>query len=249
MKQLVKVFALILVMVLALGAAAMAEPTVYKVGTNPEFRPFEYVGDDGEIVGIDIDMINALIALVDPEAQVVIEAMAFDALLPALAIGQIDIVVAGLSATEERKQSVDFTNEYYVANQAILVKSDDTSIASEADLAGKKIGVVLGYTGDLYVSDNVADAVIDRYDKGVDAVQDLVAGRLDAVVIDDAPAAALAASTGDAAKIVSIIETNEVYAIALAKGNEEFLAKLNEGLAKLIEDGTIDAIVTKFVAE
>lgn len=246
MKQLFKALALVLVLVFAMSGAAMA--ATYTVGTNPEFPPFEYVGDDGEVTGIDVDIINALMAIVDPEAEVVIESMAFDALLPSLATGQIDIAIAGMSATEERRQSVDFTDAYFVANQAILVKADDDTVTTAEDLAGKTVGVVLGYTGDLYITDNVADAQIERYDKGVDAVQDLVAGRLDAVVIDNAPAESFANSTGGAAKIGGIIETGEVYAIALPKGSDELCAKMNEGLKQLTEDGTIDAIVTKFIA-
>ena len=248
MKQILKALAWVLVLSLSLGVTAMAEPATYVVGTNPEFRPFEYVDDSGEVAGIDIDIIKAVMAIVDPQAQVVIESMAFDALLPSLATGQIDMVIAGMTASDERKQSVDFTDAYFVANQAILVKADNETIAGEADLAGKKIGVVMGYTGDLYVSDNVSDASIDRYEKGVDAVQDLVAGRLDAVVIDNAPADALVASAGGGAKVAAIIETNEVYAIALPKGSDELCAKMNEALAQLTAEGAIDAIVTKFVA-
>ena len=128
MKQLFKALALVLVLVFAMSGAAMA--ATYTVGTNPEFPPFEYVGDDGEVTGIDVDIINALMAIVDPEAEVVIESMAFDALLPSLATGQIDIVIAGMSATEERRQSVDFTEAYFVANQAILVKADDDTVTT-----------------------------------------------------------------------------------------------------------------------
>ena len=135
MKQLFKALALVLVLVFAMSGAAMA--ATYTVGTNPEFPPFEHVGDDGEVTGIDVDIINALMAIVDPEAQVVIESMAFDALLPSLATGQIDIVIAGMSATEERRQSVDFTEAYFVANQAILVKADDDTVTTAEDLAGK----------------------------------------------------------------------------------------------------------------
>lgn len=242
MKNMLRTLALVLVF--TLGFAAVGQAATYVVGTNPEFPPFEYVNDNGEVAGIDVDIINALMQIVDPGCEVVIESMAFDALLPSLATGQINIAIAGMSATEERKQSVDFTDAYFEANQAILIKSDNDQITGEADLAGKKIGVVMGYTGDLYVSDNVADASIDRYEKGIDAVQDLVAGRLDAVVIDNAPAASFVQSTGDAAKICGIIETGEVYAIALPKGSTELCAKMNEALAQMTADGTIDAIIT-----
>lgn len=242
MKNMMKTLALVMVFVMAFAVAAQAAS--YVVGTNPEFPPFEYVDDNGNVAGIDVDIIYALMEKVDPGCEVKIESMAFDALLPSLATGQIDIVIAGMSATDERRQSVDFTDAYFEANQAILVKADNDQIAGEADLAGKKIGVVLGYTGDLYVSDNVADAVIDRYEKGIDAVQDLVAGRLDAVVIDNAPAASFVSSTGNAAKICGVIETGEVYAIALPKGSDELCGKMNDALAQMTADGTIDAIVT-----
>lgn len=241
-----KLFSLVLVLILSLGFAAMACAD-YTVGTNPEFPPFEYMDDNGEVAGIDVDIINAVMAIVDPGAKVDIEVMAFDALIPSLTTGKIDIAIAGMSATDERRVSVDFTDAYFKATQAILVAADNEEIKTVDDLAGKKIGVQMGTTGDLYVTDNVDAAAVDRYDKGLDAVQDVVAGRLDAVVIDNAPAAAFVQSTEGKTKVVAAIETDEVYAIALPKGSDELCAAMNEALAQLTADGTIDAIVTKFM--
>jgi polar amino acid transport system substrate-binding protein len=241
-----KIFAVLLAaLVLALGAVGLAEDTTLVVGTNAEFAPFEFIGDDGQVTGIDIDLINAIGEKIGMTIQ--IENMSFDALIPALASGKIEATISGMTITEERKQSVLFSDPYYQASQKIIVK-EGSAIAGEADLAGKKIGVQLGTTGDLYVTEKFTDATVDRYDKGIDAVQDLVNGRLDAVVIDEEPANVFV-SQAQGLVILEDRLSDEAYGIALPLGQDELLAKINQALSELKADGTLDAIYEKYKTE
>lgn len=245
MKLFVKLCALVMALALMLGGAALAESKNYIVGTNPEFPPFEYVNDQGEVAGIDVDIINAIIGAMDPTATVSIESMDFDALIPALASGKVDIVIAGMTATDERRQSVLFTDPYYDATQKIIVPVEGATVTCEADLEGKKIGVQLGTTGDLYVTDNFPTADVQRFNKGMDAVQDLISGRLDAVVIDSAPAAVFVSQTEG----LTLLEDNlseEVYAIALPLEDTELCEQMNAALATLKEDGSLQAIIDSY---
>ena len=241
-----KIFAVLLAaLVLALGAVGLAEDTTLVVGTNAEFAPFEFIGDDGQVTGIDIDLINAIGEKIGMTIQ--IENMSFDALIPALASGKIEATISGMTITEERKQSVLFSDPYYQASQKIIVK-EGSAIAGEADLADKKIGVQLGTTGDLYVTEKFTDATVDRYDKGIDAVQDLVNGRLDAVVIDEEPANVFV-SQAQGLVILEDRLSDEAYGIALPLGQDELLAKINQALSELKADGTLDATYEKYKTE
>jgi polar amino acid transport system substrate-binding protein len=176
-----------------------------------------------------------------------IENMSFDALIPALGSGKIDGAISGITITEERKQSVLFSDPYYAASQKIIVK-DGSAIKAEADLAGKAIGVQLGTTGDLYVTDNVKDANVQRYDKGIDAVQDLINGKLDAVVIDEEPANVFVKQTQGLVVLADRL-SDEQYGIALPLGKDDLLAKINQALADLKADGTVDQIYAKYKTE
>lgn len=236
-----KITALVLVMMLAVSAVAFAD--ALKVGTNPEFPPFEFVDDSGAIAGLDVDIMNAIGAKVGFEVQM--ESMEFDALIPALASGKIDVAIAGMTNTEERRQSVLFTDPYYNATQVILVKAEGATVAGEADLDGKKIGVQMGTTGDLYCTEQFPAAEVNRFSKGIDAVQDLVNGRLDAVVIDDAPAHVFAT---EAPGLVVLDDkmSEEVYSIALPFGSEDLCAKMNAALTEMAADGSLQAIIDKY---
>ena len=125
MKKLFKK-ALIGMMVLSLSATALAKEKIY-VGTNAEFPPFEYL-EKGEITGFDIELMNEMGKVLDAEVKV--QDMAFDGLLPALQMKKVDVVIAGMTATEERKKTVAFTQPYYTASQVIIVKEGDNSIKS-----------------------------------------------------------------------------------------------------------------------
>ena len=242
MKQFSRILLVALVLAMTFAVPGMAESAALVVGTNAEFAPFEFIGDDGNPTGIDMDLISAIGEKAGLTIQ--IENMSFDALIPALSSGKIGAAISGMTITEERKQSVLFSDPYYAASQKIIVK-DGSAVAAEADLAGKTIGVQMGTTGDLYVTDKFTDATVSRYDKGIDAVQDLVNGKLDAVVIDEEPANVFV-SQAQGLVVLADRLSDEQYGIALPLGQEELLAKINQALADLKADGTLDAIYAKY---
>ena len=214
------------------------------MGTNAEFAPFEFVGDDGTVQGIDAE-IAAEIAK-DLGVELEISNMNFDSLLPALASGKIDIAIAGMTVTEERKQTTTFSDPYFNATQVIIVPSENSTVASVEDLAGKRIGVQLGTTGDLY-TDDLEDVTVTRYNKGLDAVMDLAAGRLDCVIIDLLPARSFVANV-EGVEILELDEdlTQEEYAIAVKSDDPALLAAINDTLERIKTDGTLDAILDKY---
>ena len=212
------------------------------MATNAEFPPYEFhEGDD--VVGIDADIARAIGEEMGMEVK--IEDMAFDSIIPAVTSGKADFGAAGMTVTEDRKKNVDFTDTYATATQVIIVK-EGSDIAGPDDLTGKKIGVQLGTTGDIY-ADDIEDAKVERYNKGFEAVQALTQDKIDAVVIDGEPAKEFVAEA-DGLKILDEAFTEEEYAIAVAKDNDDLLKKMNEALASLKESGKIDEIVAKYIS-
>ena len=213
------------------------------MATNAEFEPYEYhEGDD--IVGIDADIAQAICDKLGYELK--IEDMEFDSILPAVQSGKADFGAAGMTVTEDRKASVDFSDTYATASQMIIVK-EDSEIAGPDDLKGVTVGVQLGTTGDIYVSDLEADGTtVERYNKGFEAVQALSQGKIDAVVIDGEPAKTFVSET-EGLKILDEAFTVEEYAIAVKKGNTELLDKVNGALETLKDNGTLDEIVAKYI--
>ena len=225
------------------AAETEAAGGVLVMATNAEFPPYEY-HDGGEIVGIDAEIAKAIAGELGMELE--IEDIAFDSIIPEITSGKADMGMAGMTVTEDRKQSVDFSDTYAKASQKVIVK-EDSEIASPDDLAGKIVGVQLGTTGDIYVSDLEADGTtVERYNKGFEAVQALSQGKIDAVVIDGEPAKTFVAQT-EGLKILEESFTDEEYAIAVKKGNTELLDKINGALKTLKENGTLDEIVAKYI--
>lgn len=246
MKKLVSVILAVALLIMCSVCFAEGE-TVLRAGTNPEFAPFEYVGDSGEIEGIDIDIINEIAK--DLGVTITMEPMDFDALVPSLVSGKLDITIAGMTITDERKQSVLFSDPYFNATQVVILP-ENSEIATQDDLKGKRIGVQMGTTGDLMVSEESFGAgEVSRYNKGMDAALDLVNGRLDAVVIDTLPAKQFVASlTGLVVREDILVDVEvESYGIAVQLGQEKLIAKINASLARMMEDGTYDAILVKYV--
>lgn len=211
------------------------------MATNAEFPPYEYY-EGQDVVGIDAEIAAAIAEEMGMTLQ--IEDMAFDSIVPALTAGKADIGMAGMTVTEERKANVDFSETYVKASQAIIVKADNTEITNADSLSGKTIGVQLGTTGDLFASD-VTDKV-ERYNKGFEAVQSLTQNKIDAVVIDDQVAKALAEGNADV-KVLDEPFTTEEYAIAVKKGNQELLDKVNMALVNLQASGKLQEIVDKYI--
>ncbi|MGN1378032.1 MAG: basic amino acid ABC transporter substrate-binding protein [Dorea sp.] len=212
------------------------------MATNAEFPPYEYYEGD-EVVGIDAEIAQAIADELGMTLK--IEDMAFDSIIPAVTSGKADFGAAGMTVTEDRKKNVDFTDTYATATQVIIVK-EDSDIAGPDDLVGKKIGVQLGTTGDIYAGD-IEDAEVEQYNKGFEAVQALTQGKIDAVVIDGEPAKEFVAQA-EGLKILDEAFTEEEYAIAVAKGNDDLREKINDALAKLKESGKIDEIVAKYIS-
>lgn len=211
------------------------------MATNAYFEPYEYYEGD-QIVGIDAEMAAAVAEKLGMELK--IEDMEFDSIIPAVNSGKADMGVAGMTVTEDRLVNVNFSNPYTTATQVIIVQ-EGSDITGEADLNGKMIGVQLGTTGDIYASD-IEGAEIEQYNKGMDAVQALSNGMIDAVIIDNEPAKQFV-SKAEGLKILEEEFVTEEYAIAFAKDNEELMEKVNVALDELIADGTIQSIIDKYI--
>ncbi len=219
---------------------------VLTVGTNAEFPPFEYVDDNGEPDGLDIALIKAIGEKLGVTVEV--ENMEFDSLVSSIG-SKIDIAIAGMTVTDERKGSVDFSDPYYEAVQFVIVPAG-SEIATAADLVGKTIGVQLGTTGDFIASDDIADTTVNQYNKGVDAVNDLLNGRVDCVIIDKNPALVFASKFEG--QLVALDGAQfefgvEEYAIALPKGDTALAEKINAALEEIKADGTFDKLVETYI--
>lgn len=211
------------------------------MATNAEFPPYEY-WEGEKVVGIDAEIAEAIAEELGMELK--IEDMAFDSIITAVTSGKADIGAAGMTVTEDRLENVNFSDTYATATQVVIV-TEDSDIASPDDLVGKKVGVQLGTTGDIYAED-IEDATIERYNKGFEAVQALMQNKIDAVIIDNQPAKVFV-TENEGLKILDEAFTDEEYAIAIAKENTELLEKVNTALANLKESGKLDEIVAKYI--
>ena len=233
----------------AASTSAAAELTTVEAGkltmaTNAAFPPYEMTTDAGEFEGIDIDTAKAIAEKLGLELQ--IDDMDFDAALLSVQQGKADIVMAGVTVTDERKAVMDFSDSYATGIQSIIVPND-SDIASPDDLACKKIGTQRGTTGYIYTSGDYGDDHVTAYDNGASAVQALINGQVDCVVIDSAPAEAFVAANAG----LTILDTEyvtESYAIGVNKDNTALLDAINQALAELTADGTVQSIVDKYIS-
>ena len=238
-----KLLAVLLSLCLVLTfTCAFAEQGKLVMGTNAAFPPYEFYEDD-QIVGIDAEIAAAIAEKLGLTLEIM--DMNFDTLIPAVVSGKIDVSLAGMTVTPDRLQSVNFSNSYATGIQSIIVK-EGSAIKTVDDLAGVMIGVQQGTTGDIYCTDDFGEDHVQKYLTGADAVAALVAGKLDAVVIDNNPAKAFV----EANEGLVLLDTEysvEEYAIAIALENTELLDKVNAALEELTADGTIDAILAKYI--
>lgn len=214
-------------------------------GTNAEFPPFEFVTSNGVIGQYDgIDIAIAKQIAEKNGATASIENMEFDSLLIALENGQLDAVIAAMSVTEERAEEADFSTPYYAATQVMIVK-EDSDITCAADMEGKKICVIQGYTGETCVQG--MGYAYESFKKGTEAVMELVNGKCDVVVIDSATAKKYI-SDNEGLKIVedSSAFEGEEYAIAVKKGNTELLEKINKAIEEMLAEGTVSELSAKY---
>ena len=225
-------------------AAALTTVNAGKLtmSTNAAFPPYEMTTDSGDFEGIDIEVAGAIAEKLGLELQV--DDMEFDAALLSVQQGKADIVMAGVTVTDERKAVMDFSDSYATGIQSIIVPND-SDIASPDDLAGKTIGTQRGTTGYIYCSDDFGDENVVAYDDGLTAVQALNNGQVDAVVIDNAPAQEFVAAN-PGLKVLDTSYAEEDYAIGMAKGSALEDA-VNKALEELKADGTLQAIVDKYI--
>lgn len=219
------------------------------VGTNAEFPPFEYVDDNGDFDGFDIAVMKEVGARLDMEVEV--SNMEFKSLIGAMEAEQVDVIAAAMTVTDERKQSVDFTDSYYTSRQYLIVQKDNDTVTQAADLSGKKIAVQEGTTGDFVASGDygtIEGADVKRFKKGADAVMDLKNGSVDAVIIDKNPAQEFVKANDDL-KLIEDESATEEYAFAVQKGNTELATAINDCLVEMKEDGTFDSLIEKYINE
>ena len=248
-----KVLALILatVMAFALVACGGAATTnndaenqaVLTMGTNAAFPPYEFVDENNNVVGIDAEIAAAVAEKLGMKLE--IKDMAFDSLITAVSTGSVDVVLAGMTVTPEREESVNFSESYATGIQVVIVP-EDSAIATIDDLAGKKIGVQSGTTGDIYCAGDYGEDAVARYDNGALAVAALKNGQVDCVVIDNEPAKAFV-QANEGLKVLDTEYITENYAAAIAKENTELLEKFNTALAELKAEGKLDEIIGKYI--
>lgn len=225
-----------------------AEETVYKVGTEPTFQPFEYKDlETDEIVGFDIDLIKAIAE--EGGFKVEIQSLGFDALIPAVQSGTIDIVASGMTIDEERSKQVDFTQPYINAGLALAVAKSNETIKSEEDLEGATVGVQIGTTGAMKANELKEQGIVEKvltYDTIDVLMAELTKGTVDAVINDAAVTESFIKSGHDDIKIVGEQMNTEQYGFAVAKGNTELLQRLNDGLQKVMASGKYEQLLAKY---
>ena len=213
------------------------------MATNAEFPPYEYHEGDA-VVGIDAEIAQAIADKLGMELK--IEDVAFDSIIPGVQAKKYDMGMAGMTVTDERLESVNFSTSYAKGVQVVIVK-EDSDIASVDDVAGKKIGVQTSTTGDIYASDDFGEENVTKYDNGAVAVQALVSGKVDCVIIDNEPAKSYVAAN-EGLKILETAYVEEDYAICFNKENTDLMDKVNAALEELIADGTVQTIVDKYIS-
>lgn len=253
-KKLLKIVAVISVlslMVLGLAACGSDAKSEYSLiskgklvmGTNAAFPPFEYE-EGSEVVGVDA----SIMAVVAEELGVELEIknMEFDSLPEALTGKQIDVIAAGYTVKPDREDKMDFTDSYYTAKQTIIVKADST-FTSKDNLTDKKIGVQSGTTGSFCAEELTDASNVVGYTNGSLAVEALLSGSVDAVIIDNNPANEYKTQHGDKVKLIEDQFDEEQYAIGVSKGNKALVDAINDVLAKMKDDGRLQEIFDQFI--
>ncbi len=232
------------------AATADSAKETLTMATNAYFPPYEYYEGD-KIIGIDAEVAQAIADKLGMELKIV--DIEFDSIITGVQTGKYDMGMAGMTVTDERKQSVDFSDSYATGIQSVIVP-ENSPITSVDDILAEgatyKVGVQLSTTGDILITDDLGDAAAERvteFQTGNDAVAALSSGKVDAVIIDNEPAKSyVAASTG--LKILDTAYVSEDYAICFAKDNTALKDKVNGALKELIADGTVKGIVDKYIS-
>lgn len=228
------------------GCGNRVDDDVLTMATNAEFPPYEYYDGD-QIVGIDVEIAQAIAEELGMGLK--ISDMEFDDVLANVAAGKYDIGLAGITVSEDRLKDMDFSDSYAKGVQSIIVL-DNSPIAAVYDLytddAAYIVGVQQTTTGDIYATDDFGADRVKQFHAGYDAVEALLAGEIDCVIIDNEPAKSFAA-VNEGLKILDTFYAEEEYAICTAKGNDAFLDNINKAIEKLKQEGTIDSIINKYI--
>ena len=217
--------------------ASDAAKTKLVVATSPDFPPFESL-EGGEVVGIEVDILNKIAEKMGMELD--IQQMDFDSVIPGVQAGKFDVGMSGITVTDKRKENVDFSSVYFMAAQAIVV-TDGSSITGKADLEGKKVSVQTGTTAEEYCMGNGYEVL--AFTANNDAAAALTSGKVDAWVVDNEVALAMAPELG--LTVLDEAMTSEPYAFAFQKGSE-LVAPFNEALDALLADGTVEKIFQQY---
>ena len=212
------------------------------MSTNAQFPPYEMTTDDGGFEGIDVEIATAIAEKLGLELDIL--DMDFDSALLAVQQGKSDIVMAGVTVNEDRLLVMDFTDSYATGVQVVIVK--EGSDVTIDNMGEGLIGTQRGTTGNIYCTDDYGEDHVVAYDDGFTAVQALMNGQVDCVVIDNAPAQEFVKNNAG----LAILDTEyavEDYAIGLNKGNTALLDAINSALAELIADGTVQSIIDKYI--
>ncbi len=243
-----KKFALVSLIVLAALALSACGGGAQKVqvATDATWPPFEMIDESTkQIVGFDIDLMNAVAKAGGFEVEFV--NVSWDPLLAGVAQCQYDAAISAMTITEERAQSMGFSDPYFAAGQIVTVRFDETAIASKDDLSGKTVGAQLGTTGAFYV-EKISGATLKTYDSIDLAYQDLMNGQIDAVIADNPLAIGYVGQNADKLKTVGEVLTDEYYGVAVCKTDTELLAKVNKGLAEVKASGQVEELTAKWLA-
>ncbi len=241
-----KLLSAVLVAGVVMSSAAMLTSCNGKGGntltmaTNAEFPPFEYI-EGGEVVGADVDIANAIAEKLGKKLE--ITNIDFDAALTGAATGKYDVAIAGITADDERRKNMNFSDDYYMASQAIVVMAD-SDIKTKDDLEGKIVSCQEGTTGEQYLNDN--GYTVQSFKAGPEAMTALTTGKVDALVIDNEVAKALSAKQNGKTVVLEEPLTKEAYAIALKLGNDELTEQINGALAEIKEEGKLAEIFEKY---
>ncbi len=253
MKKLTKILLVVMAVVLVLACAscgAKKEDNKLVMATNAAFPPYEFVDDNNEYAGIDIELAQEIAKILGKE--LVIEDVEFGSIVGGVQTGKYDVGIAGMTVTDERLESVNFSNSYATGIQVVIVKKDgDIKTLDDVAEKGAQIGVQQDTTGHIYASDTVENGgygedKVTSYKTGADAVQALVSDKVDCVIIDNEPAKSFVAAN-EGLEILETEYVTENYAIAINKDDEKLLNDVNNAIAELKANGKLNAIVTKYI--
>lgn len=246
MKKLIALL-LAFTMIFAFAACSKApvkeETKTLTMACSADFPPYEFVNDDGSYAGIDVEIAQAVCDKLGYKFEV--KDMDFDGIIAAVESGAVSFAMSGLTISDERKESVNFSDSYAKGVQVILVK-DGSPIATVDDLDGAKIGVQAGTTGDFYCTDDYGQENVSQFTKYAMVVEALKNDQVDCVVLDNEPAKAFVAAN-EGLKILDTAYADEDYAAAFNKKDTNLLAQFNKALGELKADGTLDKIVDKYI--